>query len=79
MGIAVAQVFHNGSRKQIDILQHHAERTAKVCFFYFIDVDTVIADFAVCNIIKTVYQVGDRSLTCTGSADKGNFLSGLCI
>ena len=48
----------------------------KVCFLYFVDIDTVITDFPVGNIVESVNQVCDRCFSCSGRTDKGNLLPG---
>ena len=60
-------------------MQYHAEGTAQVRFFDFIDVDAVVTDFTVGNVIKTVNQVGNSGLARTGGADKGNLFTGVRI
>ena len=52
---------------------------AQISFFDLVDVDTVISDLTVLDIVKTVDQVGDRGLSCTGGTDKGDFLTRRCI
>ena len=59
------------------VLEHDAQGTAEGRFLYFIDIDSVIADFAVLYIVETVNQVGYGSLSRTGGSHKSNFLSGL--
>ncbi len=44
---AVTQIFHNHPWKEIDLLKHAPKRTAQASLFNFINVNTVIADFAV--------------------------------
>ena len=48
---------------------------SEVGFFDLVDVNAVITDLTVLNIIKAVDQVGDRCLSGTGGADKGDLLS----
>ena len=36
---------------------------AKIVFFDLIDIDAVIADFAVRNVVKAVDQIGDRGFS----------------
>ena len=61
------------------ILEHHAERSSQIRLLDLIDIDAVIADLAVCDIVETVDQVGDRHLARAGSADKGDLLPRFCI
>ena len=49
----------------------------QIIFFDLIDIDTIVADLAVCNIVETVDQIGDRRLSGTGRTDKGDFLARL--
>ena len=72
---AIPDIFHNGIRKQVGILQYHTKGPAQIRFFDLVDIDIVIADFTVLNIIKAVNQVGNGGLTGTGGPDKGNLLS----
>ena len=76
---AKADVFHNGARKQVGILQHNSQRMPQICLFDLVDVDIVIADFSILNVIKTVDQVGNRRLTRASGAHKGQLLPRLCI
>ena len=75
---AVADVLHDGAGKKICILQHHADGAAQVRLFDFVDVDAVIADFAVRNVVKTVQKVGDGGFTRARSAYKSHLLPRLC-
>ena len=50
------------SCEQVGLLQNHAQRTAQVCLFDFIDVDAIVANFTVGNIIKPVDQIGNGCL-----------------
>ena len=77
--LAVSDILHDGSGKQMGILQHDAQRTAQIRFFDLVDIDSVIADFSVLYIIKTVDQVGDRRFSCAGGANECQLLSGLRI
>ena len=40
-----------------------------------VNVDSIITDLAVLDIIKTIDQIGDRRLTCSGRSDECNLLS----
>src|SRR5699024_6767876 len=44
-----------------------------------VDVDAVVADFAVGNIVKPVDEVGDRRLAGAGGADERNLLAGFRV
>ena len=57
------------------ILEHHAQRSPQIRLLDLVDIDTVVTDLAVCDIIEAVDQVGDRRLSCSCCADKGNLLS----
>ncbi len=72
--IAVADVVHHRTGKQMGILEHDAQGTAQVRLFDLIDIDAVVADLAIGNVIKTVDQVGDGGLAGTGSAYEGDLL-----
>lgn len=52
---------------------------AQVIFFDFLNIDTVIADFALLDVVKPVDEVGNGGFPCTGRTDESNFLSRLCI
>ena len=73
--VAVADVFQYRAGKQVGILEDDAQGAAQVRLFDLIDIDTVIADFAVGDVVETVYEVGDGGLACTGGTDKGDLLS----
>ena len=76
---AVSDIFHNRSCEQVCILKNHTQRAAQIIFADFIDIDAVVADLAVGDIVKTVQQIGDGCLACTGCPYKGHLLAGLCI
>ena len=77
--VAIADVIHNRSGKQIRILKNDSQRMTKICLLDLIDVDIVITDLTVCNIIEAVDQVRDRRFTGTGRTDKCDLLTRLCI
>ena len=54
-------------------------RTAEIGLFDLVDIDAVIADFAVCYVIEAVDEVGDRGLARAGRADKGDLLPRLGV
>ena len=71
----VADVVHHRAGEQVGVLQHDAERTAQVRLLDLVDVDAVIADFAVRNVIEPVDEVRDGRLSRAGGADEGDFLA----
>ena len=75
--IAVADIFHNGAREEVRVLKHHTQRVPQVGFLDLVDVDAIVADFAVVDVVEPVDEVGDGGLTGTGGAHKGNLLTGL--
>ena len=77
--LAVADVLHNGSREEIHILEHDAERVPEVRLFDVVDVDAVVADLAVGDVVEAVNEVCDRSFACAGRADEGELLTGLGV
>ena len=77
--LAIADIFHDSAGKEHRILQNNAKRTAQIRFFYLVDINSVITDFAVRDIIKPVDQVCDRRLSGAGRAYKRHLLSGLCV
>jgi hypothetical protein len=70
---AIADVFHNRSRKEIGLLENNAERATKIALFDFVDVDTVITDLAVGNIIETIEKVGDGCFPAPVAPTKATF------
>ena len=51
---------------------------AQISLFNLVYIDAVISYLAVCYIVEAVDKVGYSSLSCSGGADKGNFLTGCC-
>ena len=76
---AVTDVVHYCAGEQVGFLQHHAQAAPQIGLFDLVDIDAVIADLAVCNVVEAVDQVGDGGLAGTGSANKGDFLTGVGI
>ena len=76
---SVTDVFHDSCGKQVCILQYDAEGMTQIVFFNLIDIDTIVADLTILNIIETVDQVRDRSLSGTGTSDKSNLLTRCCV
>ena len=72
----VADILHHCASKQVGVLQDDAQGAAKVGFPDFVDIDAVIADFAVLNIVEAIDQIGDGGLSRAGTAHKGDLLSG---
>ena len=62
------------ARNTVDVLQNDAQRTPQVRLFDFIDIDTVVADFAVGDIVKAVDKIGDGRFAGAGCPDKSHFL-----
>ena len=60
------------------VLQDYAHRAAQVGLLYLVDIDSVVAYFAVRDVVEAVYEVRDRRLACAGRADEGYLLAGLC-
>ena len=60
-------------------LQDHTERTAQICLFNLIDIDSIIADLSVCDVIETVDQICDCCLSGPGRTYKSNLLPRLRI
>ena len=77
--LTVADVIAHGAGKEVGILQDNAQRTAQISLSDLVDIDIIIADLSVLNIIEPVDQICDRSLTCTGRADKGDLHAGFCM
>ena len=76
--LTVSYVVHYCSREEVDVLKHYSEASAQVRLFNPIDIDAVIAYFAVCNIVKAIYEIGNSCFARTCCADKGNFLPWFC-
>ena len=49
-------IFHHCASKQVGVLQDDAQGAAKAGFPDFVDIDAVIADFAVLNIVEAIEQ-----------------------
>ena len=49
---AVADILHHRAGKEVRALQHHAERTAQVRLFDFIDIDDTIAELGGMDVLK---------------------------
>ena len=77
--VAVADVFHDGVSKEVDVLEHDAHGTAQIILFDMGDVDAVVEDGAVANVIEAVDEVGDGGFAGTGGTDKGHFLPRLGV
>ena len=71
----VADIIRHRTGKEVGILQYDTKWMTQIIFFDLIDIDTIVADLAVCNIVETVDQIGDRRLTCSGRSDECNLLS----
>ena len=56
------------------ILQYNTKRMTQIILFDLIDIDAVISYLSICNIIKTIDQIGNRCFACSGGTDKSNFL-----
>ena len=77
--LSIADIIHNRTGKQMSILQDNSQRTAEIILFNLCDVNSVVADLSFLNIIKTIDQVGDRSLSGSCGTYKSKLLSRLCI
>ena len=75
----VADVVHHRTGEQIGFLQHHAQGSPQVGLGNLVDVDVVVADFAVGNVIEPVNQVRNGGLARAGGAYKGDFLAGMGV
>ena len=72
---AVADVVQHRAGEQVRVLQHHAEAAAQIRLANLVDVDVVVADFAVLNVVEAVNQVRDGGFARARAADEGNLLS----
>ena len=61
------------------ILKNHSQGGAQSILFDISHIDPVIGKTSPVNVVKTVYQVGDRRLPGAGGTDKGNLLPRFCI
>ena len=77
--LSVTDIIHHRSRKEINVLKHYAERTAKVALLYLVNVYSIVSYLTVVNIVETVDKVGYRRFTRSRSAYKGNLLTGSCV
>ena len=73
---SVTNVIHYRTRKQIGILQDDTERAAQIGFFDLVDIYSVVANLAVCNIVKPVYKVCYGRFSGTRRADERYLLTG---
>ena len=72
---SVADILHHSPGEQMGVLQNNPQRPAQIGLSDLVDIDAVIADLAVCNVVKAVDEVGDGGLAGTGGAYKGNLLA----
>ena len=77
--LTVTDILHHRTRKEVGILKHDTERAAQIGFFDLVDIDAVVTDLSVVNVVEAVDQIGDRRLSRTRSANKGNLLRLLSI
>ena len=77
--LAVADVVHHRAGEQVGLLEHHPQGAAQIGLADFVDVDAVVADFAVVNVVEPVNQVGDGGLACAGGPHEGDLLAGLGV
>ena len=77
--LAVADVVHDGAGEQVGLLEHHAQGPPQIGLGDLVDVDVVVADFAVGNVIEAVNQVGNGGFARAGGAHKGDLLAGMGI
>ena len=61
------------------VLQNYTQRLSKLRLLYLCDVYTVVSDFAVLYVVKTVNEVCNRSLARARRAYKRYLLTRLCI
>ena len=72
---AVADVLHDGIRKQEGILQDDPQLLAQISFGDLADVASVDRDAAFIDLIEAGQQIDDGGLACTGRTDQGNGLA----
>ncbi len=77
--IAVTDVVHHRASEEVGVLQDDAQGPAQVGLANFVDVDAVVADFAVGDVVEAVDEVGDSGLARAGGADEGNLLAGVGV
>ena len=77
--LAVADVLHDRSRKEVCILENDAQATSEVRLLDLVDVYLVEADLAVLDIIEAVDEVHDSCLACAGASYECKLLAWLCI
>ena len=73
--ISIADIFFDGSGKQMGILQNNAQGVAQILQPDLIDVDTVVTDFPLFNVVKAVDEIRDGCFSGTGTSYKSNLLS----
>ena len=77
--VAIADIVHDRSCEQISILQDDPQRPPEVGLADFVDIDVIIADFAVGNVVKPVDKVGNGGFARAGCANKGDLLARLGV
>ena len=77
--LAVPDIVHYRTGKQVHILQYHTEGTAQGRFRDPADINAVVSDGTLLDIIEAVDQVGDGRLSGSGSPHKGHLLARLRV
>ena len=73
--VAITDIIHHRAGEEVGFLQYHAQGTAQVGFSDLIDIDAVVADFAVSDVVEAVDKVSDGGLAGTGSTHEGDLLA----
>lgn len=76
---SVPDIFHNRSRKQMRILKHHGNVAAQLVPLNMTDINAVDGDGPALDIVKTVDEVRDRSLSGSRGTHEGDLLSRLRV
>ena len=77
--LAVADIIHNCSGKQMSVLENHSQRPPQIRFFDLVDIDSVVADLAVGDVVEAVDQVGDSGFARSGGSHESDLLAGFRI
>ncbi len=76
--LAVADVVGYRTGKQMRILQDNAQAAAQIGLFDLVDIDDVVADFAVGKIVKAIDEVGNGCFARACGTHKGDLLPRPC-
>ena len=76
---SVADILHDRSRKQVGVLKNHGDVAAQLVPLNMADINAVDGDGPALDIVKTVDEVRDRSLSGSRGTHEGDLLSRLRV